>query len=93
MTLASHYVFKEMVNALKNPKTARDVFEKFYKRYQDDIELVDVCKRFREYLKSKDSAELKGIRKTLKELRETRREETSGGNDLWYTDRRPGRSM
>jgi len=93
MTIASHYVFKDMLNALEKPKEAKSVFEKFHKRYRDDIELVDVCKRFRGYLKSKDSAELKVIKKTLLGLEETRRNETGGGNELWYKDRRPGRGM
>lgn len=92
MTLASHYVLKDMLNSLEDVKGAKDIFGKFYSRYSDDIELTDICKKFNKYLKSKDSKSLEDIKRDLKELVDGRSIETGGGGRLWYKDRRPGRS-
>jgi len=71
---------------------AKAVFEKFCSRYSNDIELADIHKTFKEYLKSKDSKALEDIKRVLKELADGRSIDTSGGEGLWYKDRRPGRT-
>jgi len=91
MILASHYIFKDMLNALKNPEAAEEVFDKFRKRYPEDMELVEVCKGFKKYMKSKESVQLERIKKILKTLEETRGMESGGGTELWYEDRRSSR--
>jgi len=92
MTLASHYVLKDMLSSLDDTKGARNIFDKFCNRYSDDIEITSICKKFRKYLKSKDSKSLEDIKRHLKELVDGRSRETGGGELLWYKDRRPGRS-
>ncbi len=92
MTLASHYVLEEILNSLRDVKGAGNVLEKFCIRYSDDIELTDICREFRNYLKSKDPKSLENIEKSLKELINSRGREAGGGEILWYKDRRPGRS-
>ena len=92
MTLASHYVLKDMLNSLGDIEEAKKVFKKFCSRYSDDIELMDICKAFNKYIKSKDSKSLEDIKRHLKELVDGRSIDTGGGERLWYKNRRPGMS-
>jgi len=92
MTLASHYVLKDILNSLDDMGEAKAVFKKFCNRYSDDIELADIHKKFKKCRKSKDSKSLEDVKVLLKGLVNGRSIETDGGEKLWYKDRRSGMS-
>ncbi len=92
MVFASHYVIKNILRVLerKDITGGTELCEKFSSRYSEDRELLDVCSEFKSYLKTRDSKKLEKIKSTLRELKDIRERETSGGTRLWLKDRRPG---
>ncbi len=78
---ASHFVIEDILKEIEDD--LEGVCEKFATRYPDDRELVDIL--------SVKEKELKKIKEALIELANKRKfTESSGGTDLWMSDRRKG---
>ncbi len=87
---ASHWIIEDILKAAqeKNLKDLASLCRKYAKRYPKDLEIREISKEVREYLKSKNSHKLRKIRSRLKALAETRKLESAGGTALWFGDRR-----
>lgn len=81
---ASHQVIGILLDSLGKDGD-RMVFEKYSKRYSDDIPIQRLIKRF---LSDPDKKDLKAVEKGLEDLRKTRQLEATGGGDLALSDRR-----
>ncbi|HIE34414.1 MAG TPA: hypothetical protein EYP86_04685 [Candidatus Altiarchaeales archaeon] len=92
MITASHYVIRNLSEVLekKDLIEAKEAFEKFLARYENDRELKEVCDKFMLYLESRDKEVLSKIRSDLEKLKNTRRIRSQGGSGLWQRNRRPG---
>lgn len=94
--LASHFVIEDIRISLKEKdmEESQKVFEKFYQRYFNDIELKKIYNEFIMLnlkvgkLKPKPK-NLTQILESLEKLRNSRKVITSGGSDLWFKDVRP----
>ncbi|MFH1788497.1 MAG: hypothetical protein ABH834_03870 [Candidatus Altiarchaeota archaeon] len=88
--IASHFVLADILQTLEsgNVSEAEKIFAKFERRYHADKKLQEAYKEFEDYLMDKDDAKLKDVGKKLKELRATRKFESSGGSALPLRDRR-----
>ena len=84
MTIANHYVIKDILKVWDKSEELKNEFAKFSKRYPDDTEFQEIYTEF----KAK-GADLAKIKKKLEELYELRAVEASGGPDnLPMSDRR-----
>lgn len=84
--LASHYIFRDILENWDNLKKTRNTFEEFTKRYPNDKELQEVYKEFQD--SPSNNEKLQGIKSKLKELQNIRKIENSGGTKLQFSDRR-----
>lgn len=88
--IASHFVLADILRTLESgniPETEK-IFAKFERRYHGDKKLQAAFKEFEEYLIDKEDTKLEDVKKKLKDLRVTRKFESSGGNTLPLRDRR-----
>lgn len=92
MVKASPYVIRNISMVLENEdfEEAKELCEKFSARYADDVELISICERYKEYQESRDMAILDELKTSLERLKSKR---TSGVPDAampWIKDsRRP----
>lgn len=93
MVKASPYVIRNISMVLEKEDfdAARELCEKFSARYSEDIELVRICDKYREYRETEDEGTLCDLMASLERLSSTRIAHTgvSDGTALWYHDRRP----
>ncbi len=95
MVYASYHVIKDILEIIEEKdldKLQREC-AKFCKRYPNDRELHElICgldSKLSEYIVSKDEKTLEDLKSKLKDLVNIRKIETSGGDKLWFKDRRP----
>ncbi len=90
MTIASHYVFMDLDELIKNERYVKleDLSRKYCERYHKDEELKGVCESISNLVSSERYDELETLREELKELINTRKMQTSGGTRLWFKSRR-----
>ena len=94
MVLASHHVIRDILEIVESGdlKELQDMCTKFCKRYPEDGELhriiCGVDSKISEYMLSRDKKALEDIKAELTELMNIRKMETSGGERLWFKDRR-----
>jgi len=91
MVVASHYIFRDVLDLISRERIDRleEVCDGYSRRYQDDQEFQEVCDWVNRYLHSdKSNGELNHIKERLGELIKIRRLEVSGGNRLWFVERR-----
>lgn len=95
MVYASYHVIKDILEIIeeKDLDKLQKECAKFCKRYPNDGELHElICtadSKLSEYIVSKDEKPLEGLKSKLKDLVNIRKIETSGGDKLWFKDRRP----
>jgi uncharacterized protein YqeY len=87
---ASHWIIEDILKAAeeKNLKELGKICRQYVSKYPKDFEIREINKEVKEYLKSKDSKKLRGIKSRLKALMEARKLESAGGTTLWFGDRR-----
>ncbi len=75
MIKASYYVFKDMEDLLERRNLVRlkAATEDYYARYNNDLELAEVCTQLLEVIESKNEKKMKELQKKLSELKDTRR--------------------
>lgn len=83
---ASHWVLKELLEAVGDSGKLKELAGKFAKRYPNDGELADVCGLINRYVKRPDAGKRKEIESELKRLAKLRQIGGSGGTGLWYRD-------
>ncbi|OYT27210.1 MAG: hypothetical protein B6U97_02155 [Candidatus Altiarchaeales archaeon ex4484_96] len=90
MTTASHYVFMDLEEMIKNGKYSKlhEISEKYSDRYNEDNELQTICDKIINSLATENQQELENIKKDLQQLINTRKMQTGGGSRLWFEDRR-----
>lgn len=90
MTTASHYVFMDLKEMIKNEKYAKlhEISMRYSNRYNKDEELQRVCNDIMTSLAADDYSNLEEIRKDLEQLISTRKLQTGGGTGLWFENRR-----
>jgi len=74
--VASHYVIEKILGKWTDLRDLKDEFEKFSKRYPDDIEFQKIYNEFKDYLKI-NTERLDEIKSELEELEKTRRTDVS----------------
>jgi len=95
MVLASHHVIGDILEIIEGGdlRELRDICTKFCERYPLDEDLRRIIcgadSKISEYLISRDERILEDIKSELWELMNIRKMETSGGERLWFKDRRP----
>ncbi len=92
MVKASPYVIRNISTVLEKEDfdAARELCEKFSARYSEDIELVRVCDKYREYALTEDAAMLNELMSSLERLSSTRIADTGvSDGKLWYSSLRP----
>jgi hypothetical protein len=94
MALASYHVLRGIVEIVERGDMGelQDVCAKFCERYPNDRELhkitCEVDSKISEYLITKDEKLLDDVKAELTRLINIRKMETTGGDRLWYKDRR-----
>ena len=94
MVLAGHHVIKDIAEVVekKDIKKLREL-QKFCERYPNDEELQTIMcgesSLAEEYIVSGDETSQEKLKKELHDLLTVRQIETSGGEKLWFKDRRP----
>ncbi|MFH0860136.1 MAG: hypothetical protein V1921_02950 [Candidatus Altiarchaeota archaeon] len=86
--LVSHYIIDSILEEWDDPDRVRKQMKKFSERYGKDTEFLSACEKFNEALKEKDSNKTEAVKERLKELRNSRQLEGSGGTQLPFKDRR-----
>lgn len=95
MVFASHHVIKDIQDVLEsgNIKELREITKKFCERYPKDEELMHIiCGEksvLEEYILTRKDEALGNLKKELHDLWNLRQLESSGGEKLWFKDRRP----
>ncbi len=95
MVLASYHVIRDVLEIIESSdmEKLQDMCAKFCKRYPEDEEfrkiICGAVSKLSEYMLSRDETVLGDIKSELRELMNIRKMETSGGDRLWYKDRRP----
>lgn len=84
--LVSHYIIDSILEVWDEPENVRRQFKKFSERYADDTEFVAICEQY--FQSSEKKAKLDGAKQRLKELRNSRQLEGSGGTQMPFKDRR-----
>lgn len=70
--VASHYVLEKILAKWGDLEALRDEFEKFSKRYPEDVELQKIHEDFQAYLRL-NSDQLRDIKEKLRLLEDSRR--------------------
>lgn len=94
MVLAGHHVIKDIIEVVDKKDMEKLMeLQKFCERYPDDEELQKIMcgesSLAEEYIVSRDEASQGKLKKELHDLMTIRQIETSGGEKLWFKDRRP----
>lgn len=95
MVLASHHVIRDILEAVEGSDLEKleDECLKFCERYPKDDELHRIIcgddSMLSSYLSSRDDKLLERLKSELQELLNVRKIESSGGEKLWFKDRRP----
>jgi hypothetical protein len=86
--IASHYVLNDILLTLESGELEdlRRVCQKYVSRYDNDDELIRVCSMVDSSKVGRKTIE--DMRCMIEDLIDTRRLESSGGTDLWFSDRR-----
>jgi len=90
MTTASHYVFMDLKEMIKNEKYAKlqDISRRYSNRYTKDDELQKICNDIITSIAADDYSNLEEIKEDLEMLISTRKMQTGGGTGLWFENRR-----
>ncbi len=90
MTVASHYVFKDLDEMIKHRRYAKleEINRKYYSRYTHDKELAGVCGTIANLIASESYDELDTVSGDIKELIILRKIQTNDGRKLWFKKRR-----
>ena len=95
MVLASHHVIREILEDLESEdiKKFKATADKFCERYEKDEELKKAVgaqeSLATEYILTRSDESLDALKKELQRIFSMRNIEASGGEDLWFSDRRP----
>ncbi|OYT39534.1 MAG: hypothetical protein B6U86_05175 [Candidatus Altiarchaeales archaeon ex4484_43] len=74
--VASHYVIEKILEKWTDLRDLKNEFEKFSKRYPDDIEFQRIYNEFKDYLRI-NTERLERIRSELEVLEKNRKTEVS----------------
>ncbi|MBN2014006.1 MAG: hypothetical protein JW778_02390 [Candidatus Altiarchaeota archaeon] len=95
MVLAGHHVISDLIVVVESNdvEKVKDICEKFCGRYPQDEELLNIiCEGSSpasEFIAAGDEASREKLKSELQRLWNIRQLESSGGEKLWYKDRRP----
>lgn len=91
MVKASPYVIRNISTVLEKEDfdAARELCEKFSARYSEDIDLVRICDKYREYQETGEADILGELIASLERLSSTRIADTGiSDGKLWYSSLR-----
>lgn len=87
----SHYVLRDLVETVErgDMEAIRAICLKYSERYDEDTEIAELCNLILESIENKKfDVEGDELKDRLRKIFDSRKITSSGGTNLWFSDRR-----